>query len=342
MSRPLYKKTFTRDFALSIIETWSRVEGTTQKKWTDTQFPFQPFIIFEKGELGVSCYMDEQGIAWMKQELVSKAMSDASFISKVEKEFGGAFQSISEKYLSKTTLSHPELVAFLDELEQFWSWFEAGWWLWETQPEERQGLVIPQSLLELRSATQNLVPLSDTLVRNSLAALFPTVKEYVDVLTVSEIKAAQPVSRTLVQKRLQHYFIVGGEVLLDIAKSDIETKYQIQFEKSVPTNDTECTGTVGYRGIARGIVRIVSGVRTMDRVYEGDILIAPMTLPDILPAMKKAAAFVTDEGGIMCHAAIIAREMKKPCVIGTKFATRIFKDGDVIEVNANTGVVRKL
>ena len=58
--------------------------------------------------------------------------------------------------------------------------------------------------------------------------------------------------------------------------------------------------------------------------------------------MQKAAAFVTDEGGIMCHAAIIAREMKKPCVIGTKFATQIFKDGDMVEVEANNGIVRKL
>ncbi len=56
--------------------------------------------------------------------------------------------------------------------------------------------------------------------------------------------------------------------------------------------------------------------------------------------MKRAAAFVTDEGGITCHAAIVAREMKKPCVIGTKIATQIFKDGDMVEVDAQRGVVR--
>ena len=58
--------------------------------------------------------------------------------------------------------------------------------------------------------------------------------------------------------------------------------------------------------------------------------------------MERAVAFVTDEGGLLSHAAIVAREMKKPCVIGTKFATQVFKDGDMVEVNANTGVVRKL
>jgi pyruvate,water dikinase len=77
-------------------------------------------------------------------------------------------------------------------------------------------------------------------------------------------------------------------------------------------------------------------------VKKGEILIASMTRPEFLPAMQKAAAFVTDEGGITSHAAIVSREMKKPCIIGTKIATKVFKDGDMVEVDANKGIVRKL
>ena len=62
----------------------------------------------------------------------------------------------------------------------------------------------------------------------------------------------------------------------------------------------------------------------------------------MVPVMQLAAAFVTDEGGVTCHAAIISREMKKPCVIGTKHATKVFKDGDKVEVDANKGVVKKI
>ena len=90
------------------------------------------------------------------------------------------------------------------------------------------------------------------------------------------------------------------------------------------------------------MVKIVYGVRQIDSVNEGDIIVAPMTLPDILPAMRKAAAFVTDEGGIACHAAIIAREMKKPCIVGTKIATQVLRDGDMVEVDAGKGTVKKL
>ena len=65
-----------------------------------------------------------------------------------------------------------------------------------------------------------------------------------------------------------------------------------------------------------------------------------MTRPEFLPLMSKASAFITDEGGITCHAAIVAREMKKPCIIGTKIGTKALKDGDMIEVDADKGVVK--
>ncbi|OGE87800.1 MAG: hypothetical protein A3J07_03755 [Candidatus Doudnabacteria bacterium RIFCSPLOWO2_02_FULL_49_13] len=71
-----------------------------------------------------------------------------------------------------------------------------------------------------------------------------------------------------------------------------------------------------------------------------EILIAPMTSPEYVPAMRKAAAIVTDEGGITSHAAIVSRELNKLCIIGTKFATKVFKDGDMVEVDADKGVVR--
>ena len=61
--------------------------------------------------------------------------------------------------------------------------------------------------------------------------------------------------------------------------------------------------------------------------------------PDFVPAMKKASAIVTDEGGITCHAAVISRELGIPCVIGTKIATKVLKDGDLIEIKANHGLI---
>ncbi len=101
-------------------------------------------------------------------------------------------------------------------------------------------------------------------------------------------------------------------------------------------------GAIAAPGIAKGKAKILESFKEVGKVKKGDILIVSMTTPDYIAAMEKASAFVTDEGGITCHAAIIAREMNKPCVIGTKIATKIFRNGDLIEVDANKGIVRKL
>ncbi|MEY2664433.1 MAG: hypothetical protein RIT04_241 [Candidatus Parcubacteria bacterium] len=102
----------------------------------------------------------------------------------------------------------------------------------------------------------------------------------------------------------------------------------------------ELKGFTASRGNVSGRVKIVESVEEIHKIEEGDILVAVMTRPDYIQAMQKAAAFVTDEGGITCHAAIVARELKKPCIIGTKIATKVLKDGDMVEVDADKGVVR--
>ena len=72
------------------------------------------------------------------------------------------------------------------------------------------------------------------------------------------------------------------------------------------------------------------------------ILIAIATHPDYVIAMQQASAFVTDEGGLTSHVAIVARELKKPCIIGTKIATQVLHDGDLVEVDADKGIVKIL
>ena len=119
-----------------------------------------------------------------------------------------------------------------------------------------------------------------------------------------------------------------------------------QFESTIVADVQhdiqEFKGQVACIGLVRGCVKIVNTTSDMHKVNDGDILVSIATNPDILPAMKKAAAFVTEQGGITSHAAIVAREMKKPCVIGTKIATKVLKDGDMVEVDAHKGIVKKL
>lgn len=101
-------------------------------------------------------------------------------------------------------------------------------------------------------------------------------------------------------------------------------------------------GKTAYPGFVKGRVRLITSKDDLSTIQNGEILVTNMTTPEFVPALQKVAAFITDEGGITSHAAIVAREMKKPCIIGTKNATKKLKDGDLVEVDATKGVVRVL
>jgi len=119
-------------------------------------------------------------------------------------------------------------------------------------------------------------------------------------------------------------------------------KEELEEKLGNDKNQDIIAGKVASQGYAKGIAKIIIDKKDFGKFEEGDILITGMTRPEFVPLMKKAAAIVTNEGGITCHAAIVSRELGKPCIIGTKFATEVIKNGDLVEVRANHGTVRIL
>ncbi|MDD3426780.1 MAG: phosphoenolpyruvate synthase [Aminobacterium sp.] len=103
--------------------------------------------------------------------------------------------------------------------------------------------------------------------------------------------------------------------------------------------DVLARGLAASPGIAVGKVLIIHDLNEIARVKDGDILITGMTNPDMVPAMRKAAAVVTDEGGRTCHAAIVSRELGIPCIVGTKNGTAVLSEGMLVTVDATRGVV---
>ena len=110
---------------------------------------------------------------------------------------------------------------------------------------------------------------------------------------------------------------------------------------------TSISGSVANMGKIKGAVRILKNIDSdlglkIGKMKRGDILVTEMTRPQLIGACKKASAIITDEGGINCHASIISRELKIPCVVGTKIATQVLNDGDFVEVDADNGLVKIL
>lgn len=124
-------------------------------------------------------------------------------------------------------------------------------------------------------------------------------------------------------------------------KEQVDTLVQKMTPKFDENQDV-IKGQVGNKGIATGKVKVILANTEFDKMEIGDVLVTTMTTPDFVILMQKASAIVTDIGGLLCHAAIVSREINKPCVIGTKNGTQILKDGDMVEVDANKGTVTKL
>ena len=119
---------------------------------------------------------------------------------------------------------------------------------------------------------------------------------------------------------------------------DFEMK--LKALKFVEYSDKEIKGVGINKGVVKGEVKVVNPKMSLKEIPNGKIIVIPMTHPNITPVLIKSKAIITDEGGILCHAANLAREFGIVTVINTKIATKTLHDGDLVEVDANKGTVK--
>jgi len=151
-----------------------------------------------------------------------------------------------------------------------------------------------------------------------------------------------------IERRNDAFYILGKDGAT-IIKTGAEARKDIQafVGESAREHSETITGTSAHLGKARGTARIIRAGydnfdalhHLMDAMQKGDILIAETTSPELMPACQKAGGIITDQGGMLSHAAIVSRELNIPCVVGTSNATEVIKDGDLIEIDGDKGVV---
>jgi len=168
--------------------------------------------------------------------------------------------------------------------------------------------------------------------------VYLTSKEITDILygnlTVSNSK--------LKKRQLGYVFLMndGVQKILTGSEGNEVSKWINKNIGGIDKEITEFKGQTASPGIIKGKVKIILFAKDAYLIKRGEILVCSMTSPDYISAMKKSAAILTDEGGLLSHAAIVSRELGVPCIVGTKIATRVLKDGDLVEVDANKGIVK--
>ncbi len=181
-------------------------------------------------------------------------------------------------------------------------------------------------------------------VARRLGISYSELKECRDEEIITYLKKGKYFPKKLIRKRLQLSCMIGinGKVYVyEGEKAALVEKIVVKRRKS--QRPSRLTGTPASTGRKiRGRVRICLSSKDAGQLLAGEILVAPATSADFVPAMRKARAIITEFGGLTSHAAIVSRELGIPCIVGTKVATQVLKDGDLVEVDAERGIVRRL
>ncbi len=336
----IYTKEFARNYSLFQI-----VANNEFNKRSTSEFSAVP-------DIGQALYLHTGGslvdIYYLPGEVkrifneFGRLASNVSYFYGVIAKFFDVTEEIMPYFEKKKSVKNIDELKGIYELYKDYCYGESAAWV--APLVESLSKEIRDRALSAREKTQHLTSMRDQMFDYNLVTLFPKLGALTHFVTPESVFSGKPLEELFKEANAnKNGFIYFDGIVYAGEQDKILKKLNIELDDNTPAKGTKfIKGQSASVGKVRGRVKIILTGKEIDKISLGDILVSPMTRPDFIPAMIKAAAFVTDEGGVTCHAAIVAREMKKPCVIGTRIATRILKDGDLVEVDANTGVVEIL
>ena len=339
--RIVFEKGFSRDFSIIVEEAWffALTEGV-EKVFGEKNPNYPPNVFFINNGL-IEVWENQKALDWLKEKLRSENSKDLSFLSNTIKEYNENLEKM-KNWLEKKELSSLEgLNSFL---ETYFSTMVGFMLFYYTATDEKSPEEARQIAAKIREEDA-FFDETDKFIRNSLRKILPAAIGFETAIVRQELQGNIPAVEELA-KRKKGFVHIPGLASETMALQRFQKNHPEFFFKKprqpAKRKPNEIKGNVAFPGMAEGFARIVRLKEELGTVKEGEIIVSPMTTPDFVPAMKKAAGFVTDEGGILCHAAIVARELKKPCIVGTGIATQILKTGDFVELDAFKGIVKML
>ena len=233
-----------------------------------------------------------------------------------------------------------EFLQYYDYLVTWWSGMVVGYIVPNL---EQIDVKIRNKFLEYRTQSEKATEKMSKLMTEFWIEKYP---QYKDLTTVLLPKEADNIARKRITEsqrkefleRIHGYIMFNGKIYLKSKMNKILSENKIVMNEE--EGSMEIKGRTAFGGKAKGIVKVIKVHKDLKDFNAGQILVTEMTNPDYVPYMKKAAAIITDEGGLTCHAAIVSREFNIPCIVGTRNATKVLKTGDFVEVDADKGVVK--
>ena len=349
----LIQLAWTRDFSLAWAQWWTTLANPELIKiigvGVDSQLSYFNGILLETYRL------QEETEAFLLS--VMNLGSDNPFFSK--KKIKKYISMIKEIRLIIPNYDSSDFLKIKELSIETYPWYTVSYLL----PQEKwaslflaknpNNKIIIERLIEARKESEGVISELCEYWRSISRQLLEKRKileKYNGAITFKEIEEMLKTPSYIpdkkeLEKRLKGYIYFKDRVYTGMALSEFFQKQCFFYqEEKGDKNISELKGNVAssHNKIIQGKAQIILHKDQVHLFKSGNILITIMTTPLFLPAMKKASAIITNEGGLTCHAAITARELGIPCIIGTKIATKIFKDNDLIEVDAEKGIIRKI
>jgi phosphoenolpyruvate synthase/pyruvate phosphate dikinase len=354
----VFEKSITRDWGIIYAQAWHQVftnEFKRQLEWGYTE------VIYEGKNNTVSVYRaPAEHLEGMRSFIIGEIEKDPSWLSKQAEIAKERFHSILDLVNAAELTPFPicasqELAKILYTFVQknielgprfiMMLWFPIQM---EGYQNAKRFQMAVRTAVETREQIERIGPLVDTFARKlatEVAQRAGLSRELSKFITYEEIldylNKGVPIKEELLLRR-KDYFIITTEGILHEPIEAYLNRNGYSLKREAINKDSEIKGQKAYPGLVKGRVKIIHNREMFQDFKEGNILVTSMTTRDFVPLMKMAGAIVTNEGGVTCHAAIISRELKKPCVMSTKIATEVLKDEELVEVDANEGIVRFL
>jgi phosphohistidine swiveling domain-containing protein len=333
MNKIVFSKAYTRDNCFLVQEPWFR---SYLQGFNDDKNPFRPPVFFFINDGMIDIWENKKAIDWFLDSLLVRNELDGGFFKNSVKIYNQYLDKLNYYWEKEHLDSIEELKEFIEIMAPGTRYFMIYYY---SCYDERNPENIREQSLKMR-AVDSYFDDSDRLIRKTIEFIYPEVHYDLSLSLLFKELDNMPSIENL-KERNRNCSLIVDESLKVVNFKELEKIYpNFVFKQEEIKLSEVIKGAVAFKGRVQGRVRILRQKSKIPYFKEGEILVSPMTTPSFLPAMKKAAAIVTDEGGITCHAAVVAREIARPCITGTKIATKVLKDGDLVEVDANKGEIK--
>ena len=339
-------KWMTREHSLFYAHVWMKAnKDCFDKRIVDKGVQNLVFKLNDKGVLEV--YYDLEELDSISEAMVKAFNCNPEILDELILKFYNYWKKISPY------LSEKKGIQSISELKEFYSnwieWWDAMGYLFIVPDQKNIAEELRQKALKPRVETQEFSGAGDNVFINFVKNKYPKYASIAQFLTPEEAFRLDSISEKEVQsikEREKGYALVilsGESKLITLKNLDLELrKNNLSLEEIKEKKTNEIKGLAASPGLIRGKVRVILKKSDLTSLEKGEIMVTYATSPEYVPAMKKSAGIITDEGGIVCHASIVSRELGIPCVVGTKVGTQILKNGMDIELNATKGIIKIL